>query len=103
MTTFLSILLEAAFYIVNTVITIYFIIVIAATILSWVNPDPYNPLVRILRNLTDPVFRFVRRTLPFLMIQGMDLSPIVVLLALRVLQIVLSRLYVQAMIALGAG
>ena len=76
---------------------IYWWIVLIAVLLTWVNPDPYNPIVRFLRNVTEPVFYQVRRRLPFVVIGGWDLSPIVVMLAIRVLQIVLvDSLYVFA-------
>jgi YggT family protein len=61
-------------------------VVIISALLSWVNPDPYNPIVRILRNLTDPVFYRVRKWVPFVFIGGIDLSPILVLLAIMFLR-----------------
>ncbi|WP_461209992.1 YggT family protein [Desulfocurvus sp. DL9XJH121] len=64
------------------VLNLYMWVVIISALLSWVNPDPYNPIVRTLRNLTEPVFWRLRRWLPFLNIGGLDLTPIVVLLAI---------------------
>ena len=58
----------------------YFWILIARAVLSWVNPDPYNPIVRFLYRITDPVLRQVRYRLPNM--GGLDLSPMVVILAL---------------------
>lgn len=69
--------------IVDAVLSLYFWIVIASAVLSWVNPDPYNPIVRIIRNLTEPVFYKVRKLLPFTNLSGLDLSPVVVLLAIQ--------------------
>jgi YggT family protein len=69
-------------------LTLYWWIVLIAVLLTWVNPDPYNPIVRFLRNVTEPVFYQVRRRLPFVVIGGLDLSPIVVMVAITVLQIV---------------
>jgi YggT family protein len=63
----------------------YFWVVVARAVLSWVNPDPFNPLVRFLYRVTEPVLRPVRRRLPTLGL-GLDLSPMVVLLALYVLE-----------------
>jgi YggT family protein len=71
------------------------LIVIIAALLSWVNPDPYNPIVRILHNLTEPVFYRVRKWLPFTYIGGIDLSPIVVLLAIQFLKIFLVQSMLQ--------
>jgi YggT family protein len=76
---------------------IYSWIVLIAVLLTWVNPDPYNAIVRFLRNVTEPVFYAIRRRLPFVVVSGWDLSPIVVLLAIQVLQIVVVKsLYVFA-------
>jgi YggT family protein len=69
-------------------LTIYWWIVIIAVLLTWVNPDPYTPIVRFLRGVTEPVFYQIRRRIPFVVIGGLDLSPIVVLLGIQVLQIV---------------
>jgi YggT family protein len=55
------------------------IVVIARAVLSWVSPDPYNPIVRIIIQLSEPLLYPVRRRLPIL--GGMDLSPMVVILA----------------------
>jgi YggT family protein len=74
---------------VNTVLKLYFWVIIGAALLSWVRPDPYNPIVRFLRAVTDPVFYRVRRWLPFLVIGGIDLTPIVVLLAVEFLRMFL--------------
>ncbi len=82
-------LLQALASVLDMVLTLYFWIVIISALLSWVNPDPYNPIVRILRTLTQPVFDRVRRWLPFVMIGGLDLSPIVVLLVIQFVKIFL--------------
>ena len=87
---------------------IYWWIVLVAVLLTWVSPDPYNPIVRFLRSVTEPVFYQVRRRMPFVVIGGWDLSPIVVMLAIRVLQIVVvDSLYAFAsrlqLAALGVG
>ena len=72
--------------VLDIVFSLYFWIILIAALLSWVRPDPYNPVVRFLRAVTDPVFYRVRRWLPFLSIGGIDLSPIVVILGLQFLQ-----------------
>jgi YggT family protein len=71
--------------VLDIVLNIYMWIVIIAALISWVNPDPYNPIVRFLYSVTEPVFGFVRRRLP-LPPMAIDLSPIVVLLAIIFLQ-----------------
>lgn len=70
---------------VNLALQAYFWIIIARAVLSWVNPDPYNPIVRFLYRITEPVLRPIRRRLPTFAM-GLDLSPMVVLLALYVLE-----------------
>jgi len=92
-------LLQAIAYVLNAVLTLYFWVVIISAILSWVNPDPYNPIVRVIRSLTEPAFSAVRRWFPFTFIGGLDLSPIVVLLLVQFLQIFL----VQSISQLAMG
>ncbi|SRR6266852_9855770 len=69
----------------NLVIVVYIWLIIARALLSWVNPDPYNPIVRFLSRATEPVLRPVRHRLPTLAM-GLDLSPMVVILALYFLK-----------------
>jgi YggT family protein len=78
-------LLEALTSILDLALTVYMWIIIARALLSWVNPDPYNPIVRFLYNITEPVLGWVRRRVP-LIFGGLDLSPILVLLAIVFLQ-----------------
>jgi len=78
----LGLFIEGIAQVLSIVLNLYMWIVIISALLSWVNPDPYNPIVRTLRNLTEPVFWRVRRWMPFLMVGGMDLTPVVVLLAI---------------------
>lgn len=78
-------LISAVAGVLDIVLTIYLWIVIIAALISWVNPDPYNPVVRFLYSVTEPAFSFVRRKLP-IPAMGIDVSPIVVLLAIVFLQ-----------------
>lgn len=78
-------LLAAIAKILDVVLSIFMWIVIARAILSWVNPDPYNPIVRFIHNITEPVLHQIRKRLP-LNFGGMDFSPILVLLAVIFLQ-----------------
>ncbi|MFW5487058.1 MAG: YggT family protein [Desulfovibrio sp.] len=87
--------LGAVAWLVSTILTLYFWVVLISALLSWVNPDPYNPIVRTLRNLTEPVFYRVRRWLPFVVVGGMDLSPIVVILAIQFIKMFLVRTLYQ--------
>lgn len=73
-------LLDAVAQILDIGLSIYFWIIIARALISWVNPDPYNPIVRFLYQATEPVLGRIRRILPFL--GGLDISPIVVILVI---------------------
>lgn len=75
--------------IADILLTIYLYILIARAIISWVNPDPYNPIVNFLYRSTEPVLSRVRRFLPDM--GGLDLSPIIVLVAIYFLQSFLVR------------
>lgn len=81
----LSNLLQALAMILDIVLTIYMWIIIIRALLSWVNPDPYNPIVQFLHTITEPVLYRVRKALPMPGV-GLDLSPIIVLLAILFLQ-----------------
>ncbi len=87
----LSNFLIAAAGVLSMAISIYWWVIIARAILTWVNPDPYNPIVRFLYNVTEPVLYRVRRTIPFSMAGGIDFSPVIVLLGLFFLDAFLVR------------
>ncbi|AJF07099.1 YggT family protein [Geoalkalibacter subterraneus] len=84
-------LFAAVIRIINLGITLYIYIVIASALISWVNPDPYNPIVRFLRNATDPLLDRIRRVLPVQM-GGFDLSPIVLIFGLYLVSALLNSL-----------
>lgn len=62
----------------DIILTIYSFIVIAAALISWVNPDPYNPIVRFLYRATEPVLRPIRKLVPLRL--PIDISPLILLL-----------------------
>ena len=78
-------LIVALANLVSLVLTVYLWIIIARALLSWVNPDPFNPIVRFLYRVTEPVLWPIRHRLPTLAM-GLDLSPLVVILGIYVLQ-----------------
>ncbi len=78
-------LVNAIALVIHSVLTLYMWIVIIAALITWVNPDPYNPIVRFLFAVTEPVFRMVRKALPFSAMGGIDFTPIIVLLAIMFL------------------
>ncbi len=77
-------LLNALAIILSWALTIYMWIIIIRAIISWVNPDPYNPIVQFLYNATEPVLYPIRKRLPYM--GGIDISPLIVLLIIIFLQ-----------------
>ncbi len=67
-----------------TIIDVYSVVVLAAVVMSWVSVDPRNQFASVIRGATEPVLEPIRRVLP--PIGGLDLSPMVLLLALQLLK-----------------
>ena len=78
-------LLQATAQILNIILQLYMWVIIIRALLSWVNPDPYNPIVQFLYSITEPVLYRIRQLIPMSGI-GIDFSPIIVLLAIVFLQ-----------------
>ena len=78
-------LLDAVALVIEYVLQIYSWIVIARVVVSWVNADPYNPIVRAIYSMTEPVLYRIRRALPVYG-GGIDFSPIVVFIGIMFLQ-----------------
>ncbi len=78
-------LLEALALVLEYVLQIYSWIIIARVVISWVNADPYNPIVRAIYSVTEPVLYRIRRALPVYG-GGIDFSPIVVFIGIMFLQ-----------------
>jgi len=78
-------LLFALVQTLHSVINLYIWIIIIAALISFVRPDPYNPIVQVLHRLTEPVFTFIRQKIPFVIFSGIDLSPLVVILGLQLI------------------
>jgi YggT family protein len=79
-------LLIAVATVIDYVLVIFMFITIARAVLSWVSPDPYNPIVRFIHNVTEPVLYQIRKRLP-MMYGGIDFSPIIVILIIIFLRI----------------
>jgi len=86
--------LAAVAKILDIGLSLYMWIIIARAILSWVNPDPYNPIVRVLHSITDPVLNAIRRRIP-IFFGGIDFSPIIVILAIIFLRSFVVQTLVQ--------
>ena len=86
-------LLGALADLLNWALWAYMWILVARAVISWVSPDPYNPIVQFLVRSTEPVLRPVRRLLP--LTGGIDFSPLVVILGVLFLQRFLVRSLLQ--------
>jgi YggT family protein len=78
-------LIAAVADVLNLLLTTYTWIIIARALISWVSPDPYNPIVQFLYRITEPVLAPVRRRLPGYGM-GLDLSPLIVIIAIMFLR-----------------
>jgi YggT family protein len=87
-------LIVALAKIIEIVLTLYMWVIIAQALISWVNPDPYNPIVRFLYRATEPVLSLIRRRLP-MRGMGIDFSPIIVILVIYFLQFFLVKTMIQ--------
>jgi len=74
--------------IVHSLLTVYMWIVIIGALLTWVRPDPYNPIIQVINRLTEPAYRLVRRLMPTVF-NGLDLAPLILIISLQVLDVIL--------------
>ncbi len=77
--------LMAVAQLIDFLFTAYMWIIIGRAVVSWVNADPYNPIVRFLYEATEPLLSRIRRILP-MSLGGIDFSPMVLILAIMFLQ-----------------
>lgn len=68
---------------INWLVSIYSFLIIVRTLLSWLGPIPRHPLFLLLKKLTDPTLRLIHRLVPFAIISGIDISPMIALLLLH--------------------
>ena len=87
-------LLMAVAKILGLVLNLFLWIVVARAVLSWVSPDPYNPIVRFIHNVTEPVLYRIRSIIP-VNFGGIDFSPILVIIAIVFLQTFLVQSLIQ--------
>lgn len=79
----------------SSLINTYLIIVFIRVVISWLNPDPYNPIVRFLRGITDPALDGLRRFMPkFLWSSGLDFTPLVLIILLQIIVYALDSIHV---------
>jgi len=79
--------------IIVSLLNIYMWVIVIRVLISWINPDPYNPIVQFLRGVTDPAIEGVRRIVPsFLWSTGLDFTPLILILLLQVIMIFLKSI-----------
>ena len=91
----LSNLLSALAGILNLTLTILYWLILIRALLSWVNPDPYNPIVQFLYKITEPILYPIRKLLPLDFRFGIDISPIIAFLAILFLRSFLVKTFVD--------
>lgn len=90
--------LSALAQVLDIGLNVYSWIIIVSALITWVNPDPYNPIVRFLYSVTEPVYRPIRRHINLGI--GIDISPIIVLLAIYFLRLFLVKTLMQIAVSL---
>ncbi|MBU0758800.1 MAG: YggT family protein [Candidatus Omnitrophica bacterium] len=78
----LSNLLAAIASLLSMIFTVMYWLILIRALLSWVNPDPHNPIVQFLYKATEPILYTIRKILPLNMAMGIDISPIIAFLIL---------------------
>ena len=90
----LATFLEAIAQILHMIINIYIWVVIIAALITWVRPDPFNPIVQTLFRLTEPAYALIRRYIPTIF-GGIDLAPLILIVALQFIDMFLVKLLLQ--------
>ncbi len=88
-------LITAVAQILDIILGFYIWVIIIRALISWVNPDPYNPVVRFLYRVTEPVLYRIRRVVPIM--GGMDLSPVIAIFAI----IFIRRFFITTMLEIA--
>ncbi len=75
-----------------SIISLYKWVIIISAILSWVKPDPYNPIIQMLYRLTEPAYALVRKFIPTVF-GGMDMAPVILIFGIQFLEIFFTNLF----------
>lgn len=92
--------LGALAWVLSTLINLYIWIIIIAALISWVRPDPYNPIVQVLHRLTLPLYAKLRTLIPT-SINGIDFAPLIVAIVLKFIDLSLVQILAQYASRLG--
>ena len=79
--------LSAFATVLHKVLEVYSMVVVIAVLIQWVRPDPFNPIVQFLRSVTEPAFAWIRRRVPFAVAGMLDLSPMILLMVIWLIQL----------------
>jgi len=77
-----------------TIISLYKWVIIISALLSWVQPDPYNPIVQMLYKLTEPAYALIRRVIPTVF-GNMDMAPLILIFVIQFLEIFFQNLFAK--------
>ena len=78
----------------SSLVNIYKWIIVIRVLISWINPDPYNPIVQFLRGVTDPALDGMRRFVPsFLWSTGLDFTPLILIIGLQMIVMALDSIH----------
>jgi len=94
-------LIFASAKVIDIALTIFYWLILIRALISWVNPDPYNPIVQFLHKTTEPVLEPIRRLIPFSYRIGIDISPLIAFLALIFLKSFLVRTLMELAVRLS--
>ncbi len=75
-------------WLVHSLLTVYIWVVIIGALLTWVRPDPYNPIVQFIHRVTEPAYKLVRKFMPTFF-NGIDFAPIIIIILLNIVDILL--------------
>lgn len=79
-------LISAIAGVISILLTVFYWLILVRAVISWVNPDPFNPIVQFLYNVTEPVLFPIRKIIPFSFKLGIDISPIIAFLIILFLK-----------------
>ena len=85
----------------DSLLYFYLVLVVISALISWVNPDPRNPIVRFLYSVTEPVLYQIRRRLPFVIIGCFDLSPVVLIIGIQFVRMLVVQSLIDLSFRLG--
>jgi len=87
----LNTLLITILQFISLILNLYMWAVIIAALITWVQPNPYNPIVRFLWGITEPVYAFIRRYIPTTF-GGIDIAPIILILAIEFVMMLINNI-----------